>query len=307
MINFVSLLCHRLDLFHHNVDRRLYSVAGQLDQKNLSLDLWLGILIVPIFQTTKLCNWFFINSSFKLFSPKTTGWLSLGRLSIESFLLEYDCSVDKPSLPLFVLEYKYSGTAQWVFVFDWRPYSSSCFFINRSWFLTQGFNRRIHLCRRFHREMGSFDHCVRLLMVRIFQIVQWVLVHLPDQYSFLSVTIDVISSIKVSIEGYVVVEDDSTKKSSLWILGSEFWLSQTSKKCSWYCIFPGFKLFFSKTTGLLSLSKLSIDFFTWGVFHWEAVFVSLRWNAISLKLLVFVFDLRRYLYWYFSLRRNLIS
>ena len=126
-------------------------------------------------------------------------------------------------------------------------------------------------------------------------------------FSFFYVTIDVISSTKVSIEGYVVVEDDSTKKSFLWILGSEFWLSQTSKICFWYCIFPRFKLFFCKTTGLLSLSKLSIDFFTWGVFHWEAVFVSLRWNAISLKLLVFVFDLRRYLYSFFSLRRSLIS
>ena len=52
------------------------------------------------------------------------------------------------------------------------------------WFLTQGFNRRVNLCRRFHWEWGSFDHFVRLLMVRKFQIVHWVLVHLPDQFSF---------------------------------------------------------------------------------------------------------------------------
>ena len=181
MINFVFLLCHRLDLFHHFGSEALQccrttrpkklifgSLVGNSDSPNIpnyAID-FLSTQASNCFPLKLQADYPSASCQSKVFYLNTIAQLT-SRLFRS---LSWSTNILKL-------------LSEFLFLTDIliQAHVSSS---TEGWFLTQGFNRRINLCRRFHWEMGSFDHCVRLLMVRKFQIVQWVLVHLRDHFRF---------------------------------------------------------------------------------------------------------------------------
>ena len=131
-------------------------------------------------------------------------------------------------------------------------------------FFHQNFNLKHNFCRELKWKTVDFVRCIRILMVRNLKNLKLLIFHDIQIHPHISpITTGFISSIKVSIKSFLVVETLSMKMLSILFLALEYWQSDLPNNAIHNVLSRYWNSYFSLTTGLLSsilVFKQSLNF-----------------------------------------------